>query len=52
MMPTETPTKKPSQNLLFLLILIYLVIPIGVEPITPALEGQCSIQLSYGTMCH
>ena len=52
MMPNETPTKKPSQNLLFLFILNYLVIPIGVEPIAPVLEGLCSIQLSYGTMCH
>ncbi len=26
-----------------------LVIPSGLEPETPCLEGRCSIQLSYGT---
>jgi hypothetical protein len=29
--------------------LILLVIPEGLEPPTPCLEGRCSILLSYGT---
>ncbi len=27
-----------------------MVIPGGLEPPTPCLEGRCSIQLSYGTI--
>jgi hypothetical protein len=30
-------------------MLIFLVIPEGLEPPTPCLEGRCSILLSYGT---
>jgi hypothetical protein len=26
-----------------------MAIPVGVEPTTSRLEGECSIQLSYGT---
>jgi hypothetical protein len=25
-----------------------MVLPVGLEPTTPSLEGRCSIQLSYG----
>lgn len=28
------------------------MIPAGFEPATVRLEGECSIQLSYGTICN
>ena len=29
-----------------------LVCPTGIEPVTPSLEGWCSIRLSYGQMSY
>ena len=47
------PTASWSQTKRDNRITLYLemVIPIGFEPMTHSLEGCCSIQLSYGTIC-